>query len=392
LLALAALACLVVPASAGAVTFPGSISGTVTAAMSGDPIAGIEVCAFPLGGEEEEELRCAETDEAGEYEIGNVAPGEWKVEFWGTSLGYVPQYWQDKDHWSEADPVVVESAPVTGIDAALLPGGEIQGTVRSGGAALEGVEVCAWGYPNEFFAGCAISNSAGAYALRGLAAAEYEVGFYPEGNILPQYYDHKAHWWEANLVPVGEEEVVTGIDADLEAGAQIAGSVTSNATGAPLGSIYVCAIGASSGELFECTSTDEEGHYVLEKLPGGSYKVVFSIDFEEWYEEEFGEEEDDGYPTQFWNGQTTLAAANVISLVAGQSATGIDARLGPPASQPSGGGSGPAQVLMPPPVRPPVTTLPIPTPKHKHCRKGFKRKKAKGKVRCVKRKKHRHRH
>jgi hypothetical protein len=390
LLALAALACLAAPASAGAITAGGAISGNVTEAGSHEPIEALEVCAFPLEGEEEGEWHCSETDAAGDYEIANVPAGEWGVEFWGRPLGYVVQYWEDEDGWWEADPVVVDSTPVTGIDAELLPGGEVQGTVRAaaGAAPLEEVEVCAWGYPGEFFAGCAFTDSAGEYALRGLATAEYEIGFYPwEGNLLPQYYDHKDHWWEADFVPVGAEEVVTGIDADLMAGAQISGSVYSNATGAPLGSIYVCAIETEFDELRNCTESDEDGHYVLDRLPGGDYKVIFSIDFEEWYEEEFGEEEDDGYPTEFWNDQTTLAAANVISLVDGQSATGIDARLGPPALQ-APGGSGPLQVLMPPAARPPVTT---PAAKKMHCRKGLKRKKVKGKVRCVKPRRHRHR-
>lgn len=387
LLALAAFICLVGPASAQAVTAGGAISGTVTDEVSGEPIANLEVCAFSLREEEEEEWRCSETDEAGEYEISDLTAGEWGVEFSGRPLGYVIQYWEDKAHWYEADPVVVESEPVTGIDAQLVRGGEIQGTVKAatGGAPIGEVEVCAWGYPGELFAGCTQTNSEGKYALAGLAAAEYEIGFYPwEGNFVNQYYDHEANWWESDLVPVAEGEVVTGIDADLETGATISGTVYSNATGAPLAEIVVCSIEVESGELWNCTQTEGSGRYTLERLAAGSYKVVFSIDFEEWYEEEFGEEEDDGYPTEFWNQQTTLAAANVISLTTGQATSGIDARLGPPASQPSLSGSGSAPVLGPPPVR-------LPVPVRKRCRKGFRRKKVKGGSRCVRRKKHPHR-
>jgi hypothetical protein len=399
LLVLAASVCLLAPTSASAVTFPGAISGTVTDGQTAEPIADLEVCAYPLNGEEEgeEEWRCSETDEAGEYEVTNLAEGEWKVEFWGPPLGYMVQYWQGKGRWSEADPVVVEATALTGIDAELLPGGEVQGTVRAaaGGATLEEIEVCAWGYPGEFFAGCTLTDSAGEYALRGLSPAEYEIGFYPgeSSGLLAQYYDHKENWWEADLVPVEAEEIVTGIDADLNTGAQISGSVYSDATGAPLSFIYVCSIDAPNKELWDCTETDENGHYVLDRLPGGSYKVVFSIDFEQWYGEEFGGEESDGFPTEFWDNQSTLAAANVISLAPGQSVTGIDAHLGSPASPPSSGGSVTVQVLVPPAALPaPQGTAPTTAPKHKHCRKGFKRKKVKGKYRCVKRKKHRPRH
>lgn len=387
LLALAALACLAMSGRAAAATFPGAISGTVTDAGTAEPVADLEVCAFLF--EEEEEWHCAETNSDGEYEIADLPAGEWGVEFWGAPRGYIPQFWDGKERWSEAGPVVVGSTPVTGIDAQLLPGGEIQGTVReaSGGAPVAEAEVCAWGLAEglgEFFAGCVVPDGTGHYALRGLKAAEYEVAFYPyEGNLVTQFYDHKAHWWEADFVPVAAEEVVTGIDADLEAGAQISGTLYSDATGSPLPFISVCSIEAASGELWGCTQSDEDGRYVLDRLLAGSYKVVFSIDFEQWYEEDFGGEEDDGFPTEFWNNQATLAAANPIALATGQSVTGIDARLGPPPFQP------PAAVVTPPPA---ATPLALPAPKRKHCRKGFKRKKVKGKYRCVKRKKHLRRH
>jgi hypothetical protein len=357
----------------------------VTDSVSSEPVANLEVCAFPLEGEEEE-WHCAETNLTGEYEVSNLPAGEWGVEFAGASLGYVRQYWEAKSRQYEADPVLVEAGAVTGIDAQLVRGGEIQGTVRaaSGSAPIEEVEVCAWGYPGEFFGGCAFTDAEGNYALRGLAPAEYEIGFFPwEGNFVSQYYDHKSNWSESDWVPLAAEEVVTGIDADLDAGATISGTVSSAATGSPLSGITVCSIRAASGDLWGCTQTGKGGQYVLDQLGAGSYKVGFSIDFEEWYEEEFGEEENDGYPTQFWNDQPTLASANVISLITGQSTTGIDAHLGP---------ASPA-VIAPPPVATAPITSPLPklvTKPGKHCRKGSKRKKVKGKVRCVKRRKHHH--
>jgi hypothetical protein len=370
---------------------PGAISGHATDANTHEPIEALEVCAYPLHEENEEEWFCAKTDASGQYEIAQVPAGEWGVEFWGRPVGYVIQYWEDKARSSEADPIEVESTPVTGIDAELTPGSEIDGTVRSSGWSgipLVEVEVCAWSYPEEFLGGCASTDAAGEYAIRGLPPAEYEISFYPWGsNFLSQYYDHKEHPWEADLLPVGEAEVVSGIDADLDVGAEVAGSVFSNATAAPLASIYVCAIEAEVGELQECAETDKKGRYLLGPLPDGNYKIVFSINFEEWYEEEFGGEEDDGYPTQYWNNQTTLAAANVISLASGDFVSGIDARLGPLAPQPLSSGS--VQVPLPPSK--PLVTKPLPVPLQKHCRKGFKRKKVKGKVRCVRRKKHHHR-
>jgi hypothetical protein len=118
-------------------------------------------------------------------------------------------------------------------------------------------------------------------------------------------------------------------------------------------------------------------------LSAGAYKVVFSPELWEFFPgEAFPGEDDDGYPTQFWSNQTTLAAASVLSLGVGGSAGAIDARLGPPG------------------VTPPIVTRLIPKKLTKHptkhprkqCKRGFRHKKVRGKDRCVRAHKHRRRH
>ena len=387
LLALAASSCLLLalaPASALAVT--GSISGTVTDAETTEPVEGVEVCAWPLNFENEEEFFgpfCEDTDASGEYALSEVPDGEYEVEFWGVPEGYVVQFYNGKAHWWEADPVTVEGGPVTGIDAELERAAGIEGIVNrsSDGEPVEEVEVCAWpAGEEETFVRCAETASDGSYLIEGLEPGNYKVEFWPVfsgQNLAFQFYDHKARWSEADVISLESGETASEVDADLEAGATISGHVSSAASGAGLFEIPVCAIDAASGELQICNWTEPGGAYELPFLPSNQYKVVFSIDFEEWFGEE-GFEEDDGYPTQFWDNQTTLAAANVIPLSTGQSIGGIDARLGTP---------------VPPVVTPPPTTPPVAHhKKHKRCRKkGYVKKKVKGKVRCVKRHKHRHR-
>jgi hypothetical protein len=409
-LALVAALCAAVLAPTAASAAPtGSIAGTVTDAGTAEPIEGLEVCLWPFRGEEEP-FDCIFTDSAGEYEFSELEAGEYEVEFWGRPLGYIEQFWNGKDHWWESDPIVVEAEPVTGIDAAMVLGGTIEGTVTeaSGGAPVEEVEVCAWDFVNEGYAGCTYTDFDGSYALKALPAGEYQIEFWPwEGNLLDQLYDHKYDWSEADVVSVEAGEVVSGIDAELDAGGEISGTVYSAASGDPLEGIYVCSVEAASGELWSCTETDGAGNYVLDRLFPGSYKVVFSLDFNEFFEEEEFEEEDDGFATQFWDNQTTLAAANPIALDPGQATSGVDAHLvssgpvvqppviQPPVIQPPapGGGTTIIVVNMPPATgsSPPVV-IQKPAGPAKRCRKGFVRKKVKGRVRCVKRRKHRRHH
>lgn len=360
----------------------GSISGMVTDAKTLQPVEEVEVCAWLIEGEEG--WKCTETDAAGKYALEELAAGEYAVEFWAPYLGYATQFYDNETSREQADPVVVGSEPVTGIDAALNPHPGIAGTVTrsSDGEPVGEVEVCAWPLNpqvEETFWECGYTKADGTYFIN-LEPGNYKVEFWPRGsgqNLALQFYDDKTRWSEADPVVVEPEERTGGIDAALEPGATISGTVSSAASGDGLEEIPVCSIDAPSGELLTCGWTAEDGSYSLPFLPGDQYKVVFSIDFGEWFGEPASE--DDGFATQFWNNQTTLAAANEIPLATGQSAGGIDARLG--------------NSVTPPVITPVTPVPPIAHPRRKHCRKGYVRKKVKGKVRCVKRHEHhRHRH
>jgi hypothetical protein len=370
LVACAALLCLAAVAPASALA--GSISGTVTDASTTDPIEGLEVCAYPLEEEEEllEEWVCEETGASGEYAIEDLEAGEYGVEFWGRPLNYVPQYFDGKSKWWQWDPVVVGSGAVTGIDAEMVEGGGIAGTVdAAGGGPVEFAYACAWTVTGEEFGGCDETDSSGAYALKGMAAGEYEVEFSPEGqDLLTQYYDHKANWWEADPVSVSLGAVTTGIDADLLAAARVEGQVRRASNGAPLSEVEVCAWSISPEGAFRCAYPESDGHYSIGGLPSDSYKVEF------WpYEESL--------PVQYWNHKASWAAADVLSLSSGSVVTGIDADLGfPPPLVPA---------VTPPSFVPPIAQKP--RPHRKRCKKGFRKKRVHGKVRCVKRKKHKHR-
>ncbi|HEU4463214.1 MAG TPA: carboxypeptidase-like regulatory domain-containing protein, partial [Solirubrobacterales bacterium] len=112
---LAGLTAWVVLAALGpGLAMAGSISGTVTDATSHDPLAGIEVCAYPIaaGGS-----ICEATNAAGEYAIGGLASDQYRVGFRGQAQGYVTQYFDHEMRWVDSDPVTVSSGTVAGIDA-----------------------------------------------------------------------------------------------------------------------------------------------------------------------------------------------------------------------------------------------------------------------------------
>ena len=383
----AALVALLSPVEADAAG-TGAIKGEITGS-GGIPIAEVWACAYLAQSEE----NCDFTGGDGLYSIAGLEAGKYKVEFWpeSTDPSYVGEFYDDKAFWGEADEVEVEEGvATTGIDAELAEAATIKGEVRAAslGGPVEQFLVCAH-LPTEEVAGCAVGRPDGSYALPGLPEGEYKIEFLPAANLynlLNQFYDHKESFAEADLLAVAAGETKIGIDADMEAGAEIHGTVYSAASGAPVSGIWVCTLHPVEGDwgLRQCVITSGTGGYALFGLWTDPYKVVFSPELKEFFGVEVSEHEDDGYLKQYFDHKPTLAAADPIPLVAPEVRTGVDGhiQLEHPVS------------LQPPPAISPVVVA-TPRPRRKvarHCRPGFRKKRVAGKRRCVKVRKHKHRH
>jgi hypothetical protein len=105
---------------------PGAeISGHVTEAGTGAPLEGILVCALgPTGGSSLAELAsCTRTSAGGAYTVDGLGAGNYMVVFFG-GLSFASQVYNDRQAFTEADPVTVSARGLTsGIDAALTPAG-----------------------------------------------------------------------------------------------------------------------------------------------------------------------------------------------------------------------------------------------------------------------------
>ncbi len=304
----------------------GKVTGTVTSATTKAPIEAAEVCARTSSGEYTGQ--CGFTNASGEYVIVGLASGEYKVEFVTVynsgSVSYVAQYYKAKATLSEADPVSVTAGATTpAINAALAEGAKITGTVTNlaSKAAIEGIEVCARTSAGSY-AGCAFTNAAGVYQVEGLPSGEYKVEFAGayysvDQNYIVQYYNGKATFSEGELVSATAGSTTSGINAALQEGAKITGTVTNVATKAAVQGIYVCArLASTGGYVGSCVLTNTAGEYALVGLPSGEYKVEFE-----------GYSTGAGYLTQFYNGKGTLAEATPLSVTVGTTTSGINAAL-----------------------------------------------------------------
>jgi hypothetical protein len=356
---------LALPASAMAAeaTTTGSIEGTVSAEGI-EPIGEVEVCAKAV---DESSYKCT-LPEGGSYEIPELPAGEYKVGFWPTG-NYVTQFWRDAPTWNQATALTVtEGETLREIDATLVPGAVIKGIVTASATGLPVGEVEACATSGEIER-CAESNPAGEYSIDGLAGGQanlWSLYFYAQDSVA----DVVSEPYSGGAIEISSGESKS-VNVALGPGGQIAGTVRLASTGAALDGVQVCVTTASSPTPLGCLRTPSSGAYRFMRVWPGSYKVVFSP-------EPTGLEGPDPYPTQWWGGQSTFAAAAPIEVTPPAVVDNIDASL-----------------VAPPAPATPITTPVVKKPLLK-CKRGYLKRKVHGKQRCVRRHKAkpkpRHRH
>jgi hypothetical protein len=138
----------------------GQITGRVTSAASGIPLAGVSVST---------EGGYVSTNANGEYTVSGLPSGSYKVAFYPEEgANYLLQYFNGKSTEGEANAVeVTVGSATTGINSALLAAGQITGTVTNavGGAPLPDIGVDAVntsGYLSGF--GYAVTDTGGGSA------------------------------------------------------------------------------------------------------------------------------------------------------------------------------------------------------------------------------------
>jgi hypothetical protein len=211
LLAVTLGALLLVPSGASAIP-AGKIEGEVIDFVSKVGIEHVEVCAF----EPPEFEKCEETGPGGEYTLSGLPDGSYVVEFWATQLGYVPQYFNGKALFEDANEVVITGGAVSGIDAELKKGGSIEGRVTDAATnvGIDEAFVCA--SSQVAVGGCALTDGAGDYTIKGLATASYAVEFWAEPlGYETRYYNEASSAGDAIPVAVTAPSATTGINARL---------------------------------------------------------------------------------------------------------------------------------------------------------------------------------
>ncbi len=295
----------------------GQITGVVTASDTVLPLSNVDVWAYDAATGSFKGV--ASTDSNGQYTIGSLATGTYKVEFdapYGSD--YVsPQWYSNKTDQNSATPInVTDGVTTTNINAVMQLGGQITGRVTAADThnSLQDVSVSVSGYfsgtgCSNYWSGYATTDANGVYTVTAIPTGSgYKVNFDPSSSstaltqeYLEQYYN-QADSSHATPVGVTAPNVVHNIDAALLRGGQIKGLVTGQGS-VGLPDVDVTATGAGYGSA----TTDATGAYTITGLLSGTYKVEFSPS-------PYGASKD--YAYQFYNTKSTRSTANSVNVTA----------------------------------------------------------------------------
>jgi carboxypeptidase family protein len=181
-----------------------SISGTVTsAAPPHSEIEHIEVTAYEKAAPNAA-IERTETSQFGAYKLEGLLKGTYVIGFklgFGSDLDYAPQFFPEKQRFLEAGEVsLVEGEKDTGIDAKLVQGASISGTVTDAATSqpLAGITVIATPPGGaEMLEARTFTDANGNYTLAGLGSGSVDVLFQQltEGKVkpgevryIPQFY------------------------------------------------------------------------------------------------------------------------------------------------------------------------------------------------------------
>jgi hypothetical protein len=257
----------------GAMQPGGVITGIVTG-HTDRGLGGVCVVAVTAGGFFVQQVA---TTPNGRYRFQGLDPGRYNVGFFPNCRrglgGYLSQWWPGTTKATKRGLIKTGIGTTRShVDAKLVLGGTISGTVRfrnRRGQPLKGICVDATpaGQPDSEVDFFGTTNAEGKYSLRGMTAGRYALSFSTgcnnNGNYLDQNYPHS--------VTVRLSQVTGGINAYLQPGGIITGTVTAKSDGARLGGICVATADADS-----IAETGPDGTYTIDQLSPGKVQLQFS--------------------------------------------------------------------------------------------------------------------
>ncbi|MEZ4869987.1 MAG: carboxypeptidase regulatory-like domain-containing protein [Caldilineaceae bacterium] len=295
----------------------GLLEGIVTG--GGIPLSNISVVLFD---EADHGAVTAITDMNGQYQMQPIPPGRYRIGFEprkvnGRSSPFFQQFHNNQFDLALATPLIIGAGETKTVNADLIPGGAIEGTIFGKDRPLTDIIVMVFD-ENAVQLDTTYTDVDGHYQIQPLHPGQYTILFSPSkhgasNEFIPEYYDDKSDRDTATFVPILADETIT-INTELTRGGTILGTVLGEKT--PLENIIIRLYDRDGAEV-ESTYTDAEGHYLFSALPANEYRLRF---------EPPRRGSSSGFLPEFHTNQSTLALATPIPLAIDETVT-INAEL-----------------------------------------------------------------
>jgi len=200
--------------------FAQSESGGIAGGVSDSEGVGIQNVEINVYDTDDNWISSSSTNPDGNYTIGAIPTGNYKIQFWSSHLGYSNEWYNDKKDFNTADFVSVTAPDIqTGIDAVLAQGGQIAGRVTD--SQDKGIQnVWVWVYDTTSnLISYAYSDANGTYIIGGIPTGTFKVLFWScSTGHMSEWYNNKVNLYSADTVSVTAPDITTGIDAVLATG------------------------------------------------------------------------------------------------------------------------------------------------------------------------------
>jgi len=290
------------------------ISGRLTD-PSGNGIPNVTVIS---GSQELGVLGSGVSDANGDYAVP-MPVGNWIVIFDTSTAGnYVAEIYNDRTFIGNADLVTVTAGQTTtGIDEQLAIGGIVSGRVTdSSGNGIANVNVNV-DLPDNDIEPEYLTGADGYYTIQGITPGNFQVQFdcEPAGYYVTEWYNDKHFREDAQYLYVTAGQTLADIDAQLALGSIIAGRVIDGSSSGIQGAEI--RILNSDNVVVDKAWTEADGTYSTSenKTPSGNYKIYCVPPGPE------------AYIREYYNNKTTFETADTVTLIAGQTSSGIDFQL-----------------------------------------------------------------
>jgi hypothetical protein len=298
----------------------GSISGVITDSATGGPAVDSNLCVDAYSDAFDRETCAVGSD--GSYHVEGLPAGNYTVSYSDYDGPYLPA-----TYGGSTNPTAVTVSlgqDTSSINQTLTPGGVITGKVTDSttGLALTSGDICvdaiSTSPDQDDVEACGLASE-GTYTILGLPSGTYTVEFKDTRNqYLTQYYPGVTDQSQAQTISVVQAQTTSHIDAAMQLGGSLSGTLTDAASGDPVNgpTVDLCAMALdSSGDQVSSTcNVTSTGAYTITGLPTGSYFVEYR-------------DEGRTYADQYFKNTIDIGTSMAVPVTLGQDTTGIDDAL-----------------------------------------------------------------